>query len=509
LIFKFKIPLFLIYCLLCSLSKGQIVKEWYFFNGHNSQTTVYNKISGTSITSHDSLLFGFINEASDNGVFYAYKATHRQGLIKKTKFSHSLSVNYAVDICIDTMQKFIYYYAQTSLRPPLMKYTQGIVYKLDYNLNALDSSVISFGTIFNPAKILCKNNKLYVFGAYHNFFGEPMRAVINILDANNLNLLNAQEVTGNDNSRYCYNAFFDNNSNLRIFLRQADSHTGPLNYSQIIIDSNLVKVDSLCTFGYCNFGGTNMVRDDHGFTFQLGGYLYNSAVPYNTIHSYILKTDENGDTIKTSFFNKGLNSNNSFNYYGIACLSKLPGNGYLGLGREVNGLYPETHDRFFILDSNLNIINQVHCLKHSTAKIQLPETIRTGKTTNNTYYLSFTAKDTTQVNINVFYLMTIDSTAAIITPTAAPSPTISPEASWEDITVYPNPTDGMVNIGLPIGNTYNLNIYNSLGQSLLNLQSLDVNRQVSLANLPEGVYHLVFYETNLKKSTTKKVVVRH
>lgn len=508
--FKSKIPLFIFFVSLSFLSGAQIVKEWYFFNGYNSLTAVYNQISNRTILSHDSLLFGFINETRSNGVFYAYKATHRQGLIKKTKFSHPITVNYAVDMCIDTTNKYIFYYAQTSLRPPLMKYSQGIVYKLDYDLNALDSSVISFGTIFSPTKILCKNNKLYVLGSYDNFFSEPLRTVVNILDANNLNLLNAQEVTGNDNSRYCYNAFFDNNFNLRIFLRQAGSNTGPLNYSQIIVDTNLVKVDSLCTFGFCNFGGTNMVRDDHGFTFQLGGYLYNSAVPYNTIHSYIIKTNENGDTIKTSFFYKALNSNNSFNYYGIANLSKLRSNGYLGLGREVNGLYQETHDRFFVLDSNLNIINQIHSLKYSTVQLTGgggPTEI--GQTNNRTYYLNGVAQDTTNVNLNIFYLMTIDSTAAIITPTATPGPTVSPEASWENITVYPNPTDGIVNIGLPVGNTYNLNIYNSLGQSLLNLQNLDVNRQVSLANLPEGVYHLVFYETGIKKSITKKVVVRH
>lgn len=504
--FKYNIPLFLICCLLCFLSKGQIVKEWYFFNGYNSFTNNSYLISGTSIVSHDSLIFGYINDSSPNSVFYAYKATHRQGLVKKTKFNYALSTNHAVDMCIDTTHHFLYYFTQSGLRPPLMKYNQGVVYKLDYELNKLDSTVISYGTIFTTAKIMCKNNKVYVLGGANNFFSEPLRLVLGVLDATNLSVLNIQNVTGNDNSRFPFNMHFDSNNNIRIFLRQAGSHTGPLNYNQFIVDTNLVKVDSLCTFGLCYFGAAPLVKDDHGFTFQLGGYLYNNTVPYNTIHSYILKTDENGDTIKTSFFYKALNSNNSFNYYGIGNIFKLSNNGYLGLGLEVNGSNFEDQERFFILDSNLNIINQFHCLKYTTAKLSSK---RIGQTSNRTYYLSGEAQDTTHINIGVFYLMTIDSTAAIITPTTTPVPTVSPEASWEDITVYPNPTDGIVNIGLPVGNTYNLNIYNGLGQSLLSLQSLDVNRQVSLANLPEGVYHLVFYETNLKKSITKKVIVRH
>jgi hypothetical protein len=127
--------------------------------------------------------------------------------------------------------------------------------------------------------------------------------------------------------------------------------------------------------------------------------------------------------------------------------------------------------------------------------------------------MPFTNQDTSITKIknsgnqycDIFFLRTIDSTAFLPPPTPTLLPI--PQASWQDITVYPNPTDGIVNIGLPAGNTYNLNIYNSLGQNLLSLQALDVNRQVSLANLPQGVYHLAFYETSIKKSITKKVIV--
>ena len=355
---------------------------------------------------------------------------------------------------------------------------------------------------------------MYVLGGYQNFLSEPIRLVIGVLDATNLSILNIQNVTGNDNSRFPFNMHFDSKNNIRIFLRKDGGNTGPLNYNQFIVDTNLVKLDSLCTFSLCNFGATPIVKDDHSFTFNTGvdPYRYNIP-PYNSIHSCVIKVKENGDTIKSTSFLT--NNANQLSYYSMFSLFKTKNNTYLASGEEyINGNFSNPLKYiYFNLDSNLNIVSKFEITDFISKHPGGPA----GLTSNGVYYMPFTNQDTSITKIknsgnqycDIFFLRTIDSTAAIISPTTTPGPTISPEASWEDITVYPNPTDGIVNIGLPIGNTYNLNIYNSLGQSLLNLQSLDANRQVSLANLPEGVYHLVFYETNLKKSITKKVVVRH
>lgn len=516
---NYYIPLFLICFLFNFLSKSQIVKEWYFFNGYNSSINISNITGVTSIVSHDSLIFGYINESSNNNPFYAYKATHRQGLIKKAKFNYALSTNYAVDMCIDTAHKFIYYITQTGIRPPLNKYSQGMVYKLDYDLNTLDSTVISFGTIFNSAKILCKNNKVYVLGGAHNFFSEPIRLVVGVLNADDLTVINIKNVTGNDNSRFPSTMLFDNANNIRIFLRQAGNNTGPLNYSVLKVDTNLNKIDSTCALNICNHGVyESVVNDNNGLTYL--AYYYKSSLPppynqpSNGIQSYIIKTDSNDDTLKTSYFFNSYNANLSiFNCDNISSLFKLKNNAYLAGGTKYSPTNTYTYTTYYYIDSNLTIkwffnVPNVAGRPYNIGKV--------GQTSNGTYYTAYSSQDTSIVKqknpsnsyYSIFFLRTIDSTAVIIAP---PNPTLTPtlpEMSWEDVTVYPNPTDDILNIGLPLGNTYNLNVYNNLGQSLLNLESIDNNRQVSLANMPIGVYHFVFYQTELKKCITKKVIVQ-
>jgi hypothetical protein len=501
------------------LSKAQIVKEWYFFNGYNADISNSYGIRGNNITSHDSLLFGYINEASYNSVFYVYKATHRQGLIKRTKFNYALSTNYAVDMCIDTARKFIYYLTQTGIRPPLNKYSQGMVYKLDYELNKLDSSVISYGTIFTPTKILCKNNKVYVVGGYANYFSEPIRIVVGVLNAVNLNVLNIKNVTGNDNSRFSPNMLFDNDNHLRIFLRQAGNSTGALSYSVLRVDTNLNKIDSICALNICNHGVyESVVNDNNGLTYL--AYYYKSSLPppynqpSNGIQSYIIKTDSNDDTLKTSYFFNSYNANLSiFNCDNISSLFKLKNNAYLAGGTKYSPTNTYTYTTYYYIDSNLTIKWFFNVPNVAGRPCNMGEV---GQTSNGTYYTAYSSQDTSIVKqknssnsyYSIFFLRTIDSTAAII---STPNPTLTPsvpDMNWENVTVYPNPTDDILNIGLPLGNTYNLNVYNNLGQSLLNLERLDNNRQVSLANMPIGVYHFVFYQTELKKSVTKKVIVQ-
>ena len=160
-----------------------------------------------------------------------------------------------------------------------------------------------------------------------------------------------------------------------------------------------------------------------------------------------------------------------------------------------------------MLDSTLKIINQFDVFKYTNAQIHLSDT-KIGKTTNGTYYIASTVNDTVNTSTyDAFCLITIDSTAKLppITPTTITTPT---ETIWDNITVYPNPTNDVVNIAVPPNSNYNINVYTTLGQQLISFNDVSSTRQISLANLPTGVYHFVFYETNLKKSITKKVILQ-
>ena len=183
------IPLF-VCCILLSYSKGQIIKEWYFFGGqYTASIKNYNSNYVNPVVSHDSLLFGFIN----NDGFYAYKATHRQGLVKKTRFNYVYYVD-AIDMCIDTTARNIYILGKTGQRPPLNKFSNGIIYKLDYDLNKLDSVIISYSKMYNPYQVTLFNHKLYVAGANANYFSEPGKVNIAILNLN-LTLLNLKVIS--------------------------------------------------------------------------------------------------------------------------------------------------------------------------------------------------------------------------------------------------------------------------------------------------------------------------
>ena len=501
---NYNIPLFLLltFVLYTKQSKGQVQKEWYFFNGQNSASIYnYNVKYSNAIFSVDSLLFGYIRV----GGFYVYKATHRQGLIKKTKFNY---VNYLepLDMCIDTLNKHIYVLGRTGSRPPLNKFSHGIVYKLDYDLNAIDSTLITYGTLYDPFQIALHNNKLYIAGSNSNYFSQPAKINIAIL---NLNLvqLNLKVVSDSSCSRIPLKMLFKNNKDLVIYTSRTST---VCNYNKIIVDTNLNILSNSCVLNNCNYGvPVNIVKDANGYTYSFDDYVYKTNFqPYTYIKDYHIRVNENEDTINSTYFFKGINSTNYYiSRYKISNLQKIKNNQYLGLGAEYTNDAAQTKNKFFVLDSTLKIINQFDVFKYTNAQIHLSDT-KIGKTTNGTYYIASTVNDTVNTSTyDAFCLITIDSTAKLppITPTTITNPT---ETIWDNITVYPNPTNDVVNIAVPPNSNYNINVYNTLGQQLISFNDVSSTRQISLANLPTGVYHFVFYETNLKKSITKKVILQ-
>ncbi|MDO8999199.1 MAG: T9SS type A sorting domain-containing protein [Bacteroidota bacterium] len=501
-----------------NINKAQTVKEWYFFDQYGVNNGAWNVRYNNPPVHHDSLLFGFISIGGS--IHYVYKYTHRQGFIKKTKFVGTGGYIEAADMCIDTVNKFIFTFSRSGPRPPLFKFSHGVVFKLDYDLNILDSTIITYSTLYDPGPMVLNHNKLYVVGHNNNYFNTFEKINITVLDLN-LQQLNFKVVSDSSNSYFCRKLIFDNANNLRLFINGAGNAIGPTK-QLLILDTNLSVLTYTCLLKRCTppfnyFFPSNIVKDKHGYTYSFDDYFYaQQTYPLYQIKQYHVRVNENEDTINTTFFPLSFNSvggpGTGYTFNDIGYLQKTKNNGYIGLGSKYNysnGIDPYNTGKFFIIDSNLKIINQFDVLKYTTAKLKMANggTIKIGQTGSGMYYLVSEAKDSTQTNYKgVFYLMTIDSTAKI-TPTT-PTLTPIPETIWDNITIYPNPTNDIVTIALPASSNYNIAVYNTLGQKLIDINDVTSNRQVNLANLPIGIYHFTFYETNLKKNITKKVIVQ-
>lgn len=498
------IPLFLL-CTLFYTNKAQTTKEWYFFDQYGLSNSSFGLEYNNVPVSHDSLLFGFIASGSYHWV---YKYTHRQGFIKKVKFVGINNYIEAADMCIDTVHKFIFTFSRSGPRPPYYKYSHGVIFKLDYDLSILDSTIISFSTLYDPVSLAINNNKLYVAGYNNNYFSTPIKVNISVFDLN-LQLLNRKVVSDTTQNCYARKILFDNNQNIRLYMQVTNSVTTV--FPLMILDTNLNTLNNFCILNRCGYSSvfpSSILKDKNSFTYTFDEQIYNPNITPVT-EQYHVRVNENEDTIQSTFFVKSYNPSGmaaGYSFNRINHLQKIKNNAYLGLGELVEPPYYNisTKSKFFIIDSTLKIINQFDVLKYTTAILGK---IKIGQTGSGMYYVVGQAKDSTQTNYKgVFYLMTIDSTAKVTPPTTTLTPT--PETTWENITIFPNPTNDVVTIALPPNSNYNINVYNTLGQQLISFNDVTSNRQISLANLPTGVYHFTFYETSLKKNITKKVILQ-
>ncbi|MBI2723335.1 MAG: T9SS type A sorting domain-containing protein [Bacteroidetes bacterium] len=502
------IPLFF-FCFLLHAGKAQIVKEWYFFDQYWLSNGFYNPAYNNPPVSDDSLLFGFVA----NGAFHdVYKYTHRQGFIKKVRFTGINGYIEAADMCLDTLNKHVYTFSRSGSRPPYYKFSHGIIYKLDYNLNIIDSTIITFSVLYDPSQMVLHNHKLYVAGTNGNYFNEPAKINIGIYDLN-LQQLNFKVVTDSSNSRSARKILFDSNNNLRLFVSGNGNTTSPPK-TLMILDTNLNILDYKCILNRCApqfpfIFPVNIVKDNYGFTYSFENYIYSpSTYPFYYIQSYVLRVNETEDTLKSSFFATAFNPNGGngagHTYSRIRNLNKISKNRYLALGDEINTGFTGSNSTgwFYVIDSSLKMLNKFQVLKYSTVKLSTsPVTTKMGQTGSGMYYLTSGAIDSVQGSKNVFYLLTIDSTAKL--PPVSPTLT----AKFEDVFVYPNPTNGIVSIGVPANSSYNISVFNSLGQLLMAEDNINSNRQINLVGLPTGVYHFVFYENVSKKNISKKVIL--
>jgi hypothetical protein len=74
-----------------------------------------------------------------------------------------------------------------------------------------------------------------------------------------------------------------------------------------------------------------------------------------------------------------------------------------------------------------------------------------------------------------------------------PQPTVNPqETTSSDISIYPNPTFGLVTINDNFKGAFrNIDVYNSLGAKVLNTTSTTEMYQLNIDDYPSGVYMIV------------------
>ena len=72
-----------------------------------------------------------------------------------------------------------------------------------------------------------------------------------------------------------------------------------------------------------------------------------------------------------------------------------------------------------------------------------------------------------------------------------------------NIEVYPNPTNGIVNINTE--NRYSIKLFNILGELIMEEDLIDVSSKIDLSSLKSGIYYIDFY--NDKLVDTKKIVL--
>jgi hypothetical protein len=104
----------------------------------------------------------------------------------------------------------------------------------------------------------------------------------------------------------------------------------------------------------------------------------------------------------------------------------------------------------------------------------------------------------------VVHFVDFDCQQQIKTKPEEPSTDIEEEANW-DITLYPNPTDGNLNIYMdtPLEGDIVVEIYNTLGKQV-HVYNMN-NSTINTASLLDGIY--ILRVTNKGKTVSKSFIV--
>ncbi len=108
---------------------------------------------------------------------------------------------------------------------------------------------------------------------------------------------------------------------------------------------------------------------------------------------------------------------------------------------------------------------------------------------------------------DTIYSNTTFNSDSLVIPFCLNSTTSIDEMTVNDVNIYPNPTSGMVIIESGVSSTYQLNIYNAVGQIIFKAQNLvDRKKQIDLSGYTKGIY-IIQVQTE-KETITKRLILR-
>lgn len=81
---------------------------------------------------------------------------------------------------------------------------------------------------------------------------------------------------------------------------------------------------------------------------------------------------------------------------------------------------------------------------------------------------------------------------------------IENETGW-DVSIYPNPSSGHLNINSEVDN-YSLQVLDLTGKTIINKNNLSETTQIDLSNMPSGIYMVKL--NNGSNQLTKKIIIR-
>jgi len=95
------------------------------------------------------------------------------------------------------------------------------------------------------------------------------------------------------------------------------------------------------------------------------------------------------------------------------------------------------------------------------------------------------------------------------TATSSCFPTSISNFENQNLSIYPNPSNGVVNINYPDNNINNfeLKIRNHLGQEIMIINNINTN-SINLSNQPHGIYHFSIFSDNKEIETFKLALIK-
>ena len=83
------------------------------------------------------------------------------------------------------------------------------------------------------------------------------------------------------------------------------------------------------------------------------------------------------------------------------------------------------------------------------------------------------------------------------------------DKSLEEILIFPNPSNGMINLELPTKNKlFSIKIHNNLGKEVISLDNTINKSSIDMSKFVNGIYHFSIFENDKKLYSHKFSLIK-